>query len=100
VAGPTNGSGGGTTTTAAGGTQASVTTAPGATTSAPAHGPAVAPPNVVGQSQATAQGQLQAAGYDVAAHPWGGTCSTPGQVMQQVPPQDGTVQIYYCPTPS
>ncbi len=30
------------------------------------------------------------------AQPWGGSCSTPGQVMQQVPPQGSTVQLFYC----
>jgi hypothetical protein len=59
-----------------------------------------APPNVVGQSLSTAENQLGAAGYDTTAHPWGASCSTLNLVMQQVPPQGGTVQLFYCATAS
>jgi PASTA domain len=55
------------------------------------------PPDVVGQSLATAEENLQAAGLSTAAHPWGGSCSATNQVMQQVPPSNGEVQLYYCP---
>src|ERR1700722_5569183 len=61
------------------------------TTAAPA-----TPPNVVGQSLSGAANQLGTAGYSADAQPWGGSCSTPGQVMQQVPPQGSTVQLFYC----
>ena len=54
------------------------------------------PPNVVGLSLSSAENQLGAAGFSASAQPWGGSCSTPGQVMQQVPPQSGTVQLFYC----
>ena len=47
-----------------------------------------------------AETQLQTAGYSTAAHPWGASCSTLGLVMQQVPPQSGTIQLFYCATPS
>jgi len=39
-------------------------------------------------------------GYSVAAHPWGASCSTLDLVMQQVPPQSGTIQLFYCANPS
>lgn len=55
------------------------------------------PPDVVGQSLTVAEQNLQAAGYGTAAHPWGGSCATPNQIMQQVPPSpDNEVQLYYC----
>jgi hypothetical protein len=53
-------------------------------------------PDVVGQSLAAAEQALRAVGYSAAAHPWGGSCATPNQVMQQVPPADHEVQLYYC----
>jgi hypothetical protein len=56
-----------------------------------------APPNVVGQSLPIAENRLGAAGFSASARPWGGSCSTLNQVMQQVPPQGGTVQLFYCP---
>jgi hypothetical protein len=56
-----------------------------------------APPDVVGQSLAAAEQTLQAAGYSAAAHPWGGSCTTQNEIMQQVPPSGGEVQLYYCP---
>jgi len=59
-----------------------------------------APPNVVGQNLSNAESQLQAVGYSVAAHPWGASCSTLDLVMQQVPPQSGTIQLFYCANPS
>ena len=55
---------------------------------------------MVGQSLSNAETQLQTAGYSTAAHPWGASCSTLGLVMQQVPPQSGTIQLFYCATPS
>jgi hypothetical protein len=64
--------------------------------SAPTTAAPGAPPNVVGQSLSAAENQLGAAGYGANAQPWGGSCSTPGQVMQQVPPQGGTVRLFYC----
>jgi hypothetical protein len=50
----------------------------------------------VGQSLAVAEQSLQAAGYGTAAHPWGGSCATPNRIMQQVPPSDDEVQLFYC----
>jgi hypothetical protein len=53
-------------------------------------------PNVVGQSLSSAESRLQAAGYSTSAHAWAGSCPTVNRVMQQVPPQDDDVQLYYC----
>jgi hypothetical protein len=64
--------------------------------SAPTAAAPGAPPNVVGQSLSAAENQLGTAGYSADAQPWGGSCSTPGQVMQQVPAHSGTVQLFYC----
>ena len=44
--------------------------------------------------------QLQIAGYGTAAHPWAGSCSTPNLIMQQVPPVDDDVQLFYCAPPT
>ena len=58
------------------------------------------PPNVVGQDVASAETALHAAGYSTAVHPWAATCSAANLVMQQEPPQYGTIQLFYCPAPS
>lgn len=73
----------------------SVTTTTATTATTPSPG---AVPNVVGQSLSSAESQLQAAGYSTSAHPWAGSCPTVNLVMQQVPPQDDDVQLYYCAT--
>jgi hypothetical protein len=54
----------------------------------------------VGQSLAAAEQKLAVAGYGTAAHPWGGSCGTPNAIMQQVPPEQGNVQLFYCANPS
>lgn len=72
---------------------------PTTTTSSASSGPGPAP-NVVGQSLVAAEQRLAAAGYNTAAHPWGGSCSTPNAIMQQVPPAQGSIQLFYCATPS
>jgi hypothetical protein len=69
---------------------------PPTSTAAPTTAAVGAPPNVVGQSLSTAENQLGAAGYSANAQPWDDSCSTPGQVIQQVPPQAGVVQLFYC----
>jgi hypothetical protein len=76
------------------------TPSPGLNGTTPSTSPPGTPPNVVGQSLATAQNLLGAAGYNTTAHPWGGSCSTANVVMQQVPPQSGTVALFYCATAS
>lgn len=73
----------------------SVTTAPPSSASSPG-----AAPNVVGQSLSAGESRLQAAGFGIAAHPWAASCSTANLIMQQVPPQDGNVQLFYCADPS
>jgi hypothetical protein len=83
-----------TTTTAGAGSSPSPTSPP--TSAAGASAAAGTAPDEVGQSLTSAETQLQAAGYTTAAHPWAATCSTPNLVMQQVPPQNGNVQLYYC----
>jgi hypothetical protein len=105
-----------TTTTASGATPTSTSVGPGSSSapptsnapgagtsrssgqagSAPTTAAPGAPPNVVGQSLSTAENQLGTAGYSANAQPWGGSCTTAGQVMQQVPPQGSTVQLFYC----
>lgn len=85
--------------TPGGGVTPSASSTPGTTpkTSAPAVvKPSGPPPNVVGQTLASGEQQLQAAGYGTAAHPWGGSCSAANQIMQQVPPEQDNVQLYYC----
>ncbi len=54
----------------------------------------------MGQSLSAAEAQLQAAGYGISAHPWGGGCPTANVIMQQVPPQAGNVQVFYSASPS
>jgi hypothetical protein len=54
----------------------------------------------VGQRLSAAEQKLAAAGYGTAAHPWGGSCTTPNAIMQQVPPAQDDVQLFYCANPS
>ena len=58
------------------------------------------PPDVVGQDVASAETALHASGYSTAVHPWAATCSAANLVMQQEPPQYGTIQLFYCAAPS
>jgi hypothetical protein len=58
------------------------------------------PPDVVGQDVASAETALQTSGYSTAVHPWAATCSGANLVMQQEPPQYGTIQLFYCAAPS
>jgi hypothetical protein len=55
---------------------------------------------VVGQTLSNAEAQLQTSGYSTSAHPWEASCPTANVVMQQVPPQNDDVQLYYCATAS
>jgi hypothetical protein len=71
-----------------------------ATTVPSASSPPAPAPNVLGQSLAAAEHKLAAAGYGTAAHPWGGSCTTPNAIMQQVPPAQGSVQLFYCANPT
>jgi hypothetical protein len=57
------------------------------------------PPDVVGQDVAGAETALHASGYSTAAHPWAATCSAANLVMQQEPPEYGTIQLFYCAAP-
>jgi hypothetical protein len=79
-----------TTSDASSSTSTSVTIAPEPSS------PSGPPPNVVGQNLTDGENQLQAAGYGTAAHPWAASCATLNLIMQQVPPQDDSVQLYYC----
>jgi hypothetical protein len=70
--------------------QSAATAAPGAGT----------PPDVVGQDVTSAETALHTSGYSTAIHPWAAACSAANVVMQQEPPQYGTIQLFYCAAPS